>query len=83
MARGRIRGSIMIDMNDIVGKTFGELKVVSYNKHWYDKTLAGDKMRHSYLCKCECGKMAIVRRQCLLNGYTKSCGCIKTGRPKK
>ena len=77
------KGKIMIDMNDIVGKTFVKLKVLEYDKHWYDKTLGGDRFRHAYLCKCECGNVVSVRRQCLLNGITKSCGCLKKGRPKR
>lgn len=80
---GRHKGTIVIDMNDIVGKQFGELKVTGYNKHWYDNTLGGDRFRHAYYCQCECGNVVSVRRQCLLNGYTKSCGCAKKGRPTK
>ena len=77
MARGRVKGNIVIDVHDVVGRTFGELKVTGYNGRWYDKTLAGDKMRHSYLCQCSCGNEVTVRRQCLLNGMTKSCGCLR------
>lgn len=77
------KGRIIIDMNDIIGKMFVKLEVLEYDRHWYDKTLGGDKMRHAYICRCECGNVVSVRRQCLLNGMTKSCGCLKTGRPKK
>lgn len=77
------KGKILINMCDIIGMTFGRLKVICYARHWYDTTVAGDKSRHSYLCKCSCDRLVVVRRQCLLNGYTKSCGCIKKGRPRK
>lgn len=77
------KGKIVINTDDIVGKAFFRLKVVEYAGHWCDKTLGGDRMRHAYVCECECGNTAIVRRQCLLNGMTKSCGCLKTGRPTK
>lgn len=81
MAR-KDKGKIRIDMNDIVGMKFNKLKVLEYNKHWYERTVAGDKTRHSYLCQCDCGNVVVVRRQCLVSGYTKSCGCLKRG-PRK
>ena len=28
------------------------------------------------LCKCECGKEKWIRRQALLSGHTRSCGCL-------
>ena len=28
-------------------------------------------------CKCDCGKITKVRTSCLLNGHTKSCGCLQ------
>ena len=82
MAR-KDRGKPRINTHDIIGMKFGKLQVLDHAKHWYDKTLGGDKLRHSYLCQCDCGGVVIVRRQCLLNGYTKSCGCLKKGRPRK
>ena len=83
MARGRVKGNFIIEMDDIVGKKFGKLAVIDHDKSWYDTTLGGERARHAYLCRCECGRSVVVRRQCLLNGYTKSCGCIKKGRAKK
>lgn len=76
------KGRILIDMHDIVGKRFVRLEVLEYDRNWYDKTAGGDRMRHSYLCQCNCGEVVHVRRQCLLNGYTKSCGCLKRKRGK-
>lgn len=35
-----------------------------------------------YLCECDCGKLVVVSRNHLRDGITKSCGCIKHGRPK-
>ena len=76
----KAKGKILIDMNDIVGKRFGKLKVLEYHRNWYDRTAGCDRMRHSYLCQCDCGEVVHVRRQCLLNGYTKSCVCLKKGK---
>ena len=77
------KGIIMIDLHDIIGVESGKLKVLEYDKNWYDKTAGGDRFRHAYLCQCSCGNMVVVRRQCLLNKTTKSCGCSRKGRPKK
>ena len=79
MAR-KDRGKPRIDLNDIIGMKFGRLQVLEHSRHWYDKTAGGDRFRHSYLCQCNCGNEVIVRRQCLLNGMTRSCGCLKKGR---
>lgn len=54
--------------NDISGKTFGRLKVLSY---------AG-KDEHNekfYLCKCECGNTVYARYMSITRGRTVSCGC--------
>lgn len=29
-----------------------------------------------WLCKCDCGNEKIISRECLINGDTKSCGCL-------
>lgn len=56
-------------MNDISGKVFGRLTAVEYaftrNKRKYWK------------CECECGAEVLVQYYHLLNGHTKSCGCLK------
>ena len=81
--KGRIKGTIVIDVNDIVGKRFGGLTVTAYSNCWYETTLGGIKMRHTYICRCDCGNIKYTRRSCLLEGYTKSCGCLKKGRPSR
>ena len=30
-----------------------------------------------YRCRCQCGNEAVVRRSSLVDGYTKSCGCLR------
>ena len=40
--------------------------------------------RHKqWLCQCECGKTKIVRQEALLNGRTRSCGCLAIDAIKK
>lgn len=51
---------------DLTGKIFGCLQVL-------EKT----NKEHYYLCKCDCGKTAVVLDRSLLCGYTKSCGHIQ------
>ena len=33
-----------------------------------------------WLCACDCGRQKIIRERSLLNGDTRSCGCLKIGR---
>ena len=54
--------------NDLTGKTFGKLKVI--------KCLGKIKNKIRYLCKCECGNEKSVAYAELVNGHTKSCGCL-------
>ncbi|WP_139074748.1 hypothetical protein [Paenibacillus elgii] len=63
---GCMRGFI----RDITSNKYGKLtaiKIVSKNKYGY----------HSWLCECECGGSKVVGYDCLENGHTQSCGCIK------
>lgn len=50
---------------DLVNKTFGNLKVLSYegNSKW--------------LCECKCGQRKIIRTGDLTGNKTQSCGCLK------
>ena len=57
---------------DIIGQKFGRLKVISeYKKR--------DSKGRSVLyvkCLCDCGNIADVRKEKVLRGHTKSCGCL-------
>ena len=52
---------------DISGKRYGRLIVVKRAGNIGNKT--------SWLCKCDCGNMAIVSKSNLVTGSTRSCGC--------
>ena len=62
---------VISDINDIVGKKFYKLTVLSYdhvekiNNHTY----------HFYKCKCDCGNIVVKERNKI--GKQKSCGCLK------
>lgn len=56
---------------DLMRQKFGRLTVIGY---------AGrQKGRGSCLwnCICECGNIITIRHECLMNGNTKSCGCLR------
>ena len=58
-------------IKDLTGKKFGRLTVI--------KRVENDKSNRSqWLCKCECGKEAIVKSHYLTSGQKKSCGCLQS-----
>lgn len=54
---------------DLIGKIYNELTV----KEFSYKKQNGD---YFFKCKCRCGTYKTVRRAHLIDGHTKSCGCI-------
>lgn len=61
-----------ININDIIGKTFNEITVLSYSHRDDSKGY----VRHYYNCKCSCGKEFKCMRGQIVSGKTKSCGHI-------
>lgn len=55
---------------DIINKRFGRLTVV--------KQVETINHRTRFLCHCDCGSNVIVDGCNLRNGYTQSCGCLKS-----
>jgi hypothetical protein len=51
------------------GTKFGRLTIIK-------ETTAKRKGHRWYLCRCDCGKPATVSNGGLVNGSTKSCGCL-------
>ena len=59
--------------NDLTGIKYGRLVPIS--------RYTNDTHGHArWLCKCDCGKEAVVVGVKLKNGHTKSCGCLKIER---
>jgi hypothetical protein len=54
---------------DLTGQKFGFLTVL--NRHGYSGK------ENTWLCKCDCGNLAIVIGRDLRSGNTKSCGCFQ------
>lgn len=63
-----------IDMTkDITGKRFGRLIALHYDHTKRDKTTG--RPRHYWLFKCDCGKIAVLKKENVMSGHTVSCGC--------
>lgn len=75
--RGKKVGSFSINVNDIIGKRFGKLEVISYAHFRYDETNGGKRVRHYYICRCDCGMEKLVQRDPLVCGIVHSCGCSR------
>jgi hypothetical protein len=58
---------------DIIGNTYSRLTVVSYSH--VTITPGGSKIHH-YNCNCSCGGKITARKNSLIQGNPKSCGCI-------
>lgn len=69
------KGQVLINVDDIIGKRLGKLKVISYAHSRYDNTSGGERIRHFYICKCDCGVVKLVQRGPLVNEIVHSCGC--------
>ena len=80
MKRGRPKGKILINVKDIIGKRLGKLEVIAYAGHHYTMTKGGERMRHYYVCKCDCGRRVMIQRGPLKNDLFHSCGCERGNR---
>lgn len=61
----------MAKRQDIAGLRFGKLKAMYYLGS------ARDNSGAIWRCECDCGGFIKVRRKSLMNGSTKSCGCLR------
>lgn len=71
------KGKVLINVNDIIGKRLGKLKVISYIENRYDMTLGGERMRHYYMVECDCGTIKPMQRGQLVSEVVHSCGCAR------
>lgn len=55
----------------LVGKVFGRLLVLGQANSAGQKTSA-------WYCRCACGTVKAIRRDCLTKGTTRSCGCFQS-----
>ena len=62
----------MRKLDDLTGRTFGKLYVIS---RAHDYISPSQYLCTQYLCRCECDEEIIVRRTNLISGASTSCGC--------
>lgn len=63
----------MLNSNDnLIGKKFNNLTVLEYCEN-----------KNFLLCKCDCGNIKEIRKDHLLSGNTKGCGCLRKIKPFK
>lgn len=56
--------------NDLTNKKFGKLLVLEKTEKRINRSVV-------WKCICECGEVCEVTNDCLTNGKTKSCGCLR------
>lgn len=66
----------MTEVKDLMGRKFGKLKVLK------DSGLRTSQGFVRWWCRCICGNLTLVRSGSLLEGSSKSCGCL-TGKQIK
>lgn len=66
-------------LKDLTGQKFSELIVIKRSESIKIKTETSKETQYRtmYLCRCICGKEKDIKRESLINGWVKSCGCIK------
>lgn len=62
-----------LEANDLQGRVFGKLTVGAQSRR--------EEGRREWLCTCECGETSWVRADVLVDGRTKSCGCLRKRAP--
>lgn len=61
------------NLKNIAGQKFGKLIVLEI-----DEQTSAEKGRVFWKCQCDCGKITSIYNSNLINGITKSCGCIRS-----
>lgn len=61
-------------LKDLTGRKFNRLTVIKRAENYYCENSG---MAVQWLCKCDCGKDVIKKSANLLNGKSKSCGCLR------
>ncbi len=59
-----------------MGKLFKDLTGMRFGKVVVIKRAENKNNRVAFLCKCDCGTEFVTLSQNLINGWTKSCGCL-------
>lgn len=66
-----------VGLIDLVGKRFGKLVVIERTEDYMYINKSRITVSPRWLCKCDCGNIAIVQGGNLRSGNTTNCGCEK------
>lgn len=64
---------------NLIDQKFGRLEVIEESQPFRNKD--GSIQCAGWVCKCECGNIAIIRANSLQTHKTKSCGCLNKEKP--
>lgn len=61
-------------IRDLTGQTFGKLTAIKRGPNKYDPS---GRPRSRWYCSCSCGNpnLVLIQTDCLIGGFTKTCGC--------
>ena len=62
---------------DIIGKKYGNLFVQQFTESHPKNPYKTGRIEYFYICQCKCGKLHKAKRNNLITGHTKSCGCLR------
>lgn len=68
-----IKQRVINNINNLIGKKFNNLTVLEEISFIDDKGRNKKKLR----CKCDCGNTIDIAKANVINGHTKSCGCLR------
>lgn len=68
----------MYPANNLIGRRFGKLVVTGFAG--YLSASLGAQRAATWTCTCDCGQIKRVNTSNLVNGATRSCGCIRRKR---
>lgn len=71
----RLKEKSQAQFIDLVGQRFNRLEVLRY--------IPGKPGKTRWECRCDCGKIVLVRGDCLREGNTQSCGCLWPDRARE
>jgi hypothetical protein len=76
----KLKENKFFDKVSLIGKKFGKLKVIEFSHRETKQTKKRSVTKTFWKCICDCGKECVKCRGNLLNGNTKSCGCLELAR---
>ncbi len=86
LTRGKVRSCGCLshpEKKDYVGQVFGRLTVTGYAGIGRNLGFSKENSENYWYVRCSCGKEKMVGQSELLNGDTRSCGCLHSEQIKK